>query len=433
MELDISAYCGKQLHCACGRTHFCDIDRVEIDKGALSRLPEILQDAQKIFLVADTNTWAVCGEAVAAYLKDWVNGKLVYEREGKLIPNEAAVAELNAAMPVDTDLVVGIGSGVINDICKFVTWKKKIPCAIVATAPSMDGYASSGAAMIWEGMKVTFTTHPPKYIVADTDIVKNAPMDMIQAGYGDIINKYSSLNDWRLANLLNGEYLCQPIYDLVMEVTDNIRDSAAAVVNREDKAITLLMKGLVLIGMTLSLVESTRPGSGSEHHLGHFFEVTGLIHGKGHFMHGTDVAYASILTAGMREQLCEAGPDFCMEPEQERLDAWERIYGPVKPEVEALQKTAGSYTRDRTAQYREKWQEITTILRECPTAAQMKSMMGAVGFDMDAFEAMYGDRRIRDAMFYGKDLKDRYSFLWIYYSVFSGRKETVTWRQFLQN
>ena len=161
MELDILAYCNKEIHCACGRTHICPIEHVEVSCGALKQLPTILGSFNHIFLVADTNTWAVCGDPVYDLLRTQANGCHVYERPGMLVPDERAIDELMTVLPENTDLVLGIGSGVINDLCKYVTWKKGLECAIVATAPSMDGFASSGAAMITDGMKVTYTTHPP--------------------------------------------------------------------------------------------------------------------------------------------------------------------------------------------------------------------------------------------------------------------------------
>lgn len=432
MTLDISKYCSREIDCSCGRKHFCPISSVEIRKGALETLPALLREYSNIYLVADTNTYRVCGETVRALLADKMAGCLVYEREGMLVPDERAIEELMEALPEQTDFVLGVGSGVINDICKYTTWKLGLVCGIVATAPSMDGYASSGAAMITDGMKVTYTTHPPKYLIADVDVVKNAPMDMIRAGYGDIIGKYSSLNDWKLSNLINGEYFCGEIYDLVMEVTNNIRDCADRIIAREEEAIEYLTKALVLIGITLSLLGSTRPGSGSEHHLSHFFEITGLVHKQPHFVHGTDVAYATILTAGMRQQICaQEAPEFCREPEKERIAAWDRIFGSVAQEVKALQQQACAYTRDRDGEYAEKWAQIREILGRCPTADQCRCMMEAVGFDMDAFECMYGQQKIRDAMLYGKDLKDRYSMLWIYYSLFSGKKDSVEYLSFL--
>lgn len=421
MQLDIEKYCNRPIQCACGHTHLCPIEAAVVKKGALDELPGLLRAYRRICLVADTHTWDACGEKVRAVLGEKVILCHIFERDGLLIPDETAVNELEAALPQDADFVVGIGSGVINDTCKYVTWKRGMDYAIVATAPSMDGYASSGAAMIVGGMKVTYTTRPPRFIVADVDVVKNAPMEMIRAGYGDIIGKYSALNDWRLAQLVNGEYFCREIHDLVLEVTDAIRDDAEAIVARREDAIELLTKALVLIGITLSLLGSTRPGSGSEHHLSHFFEIVGLVRNEPYFVHGTDVAYSTVVTAGMREKILQLDrPEFCREPEEQRLNAWQRIYGPIAGEVVQLQKDAGSYTKDLTAVYREKWPQIREILGSCPTAEACREMFRSAGYDLSAFEKMYGRDKIRNAMLYGKDLKNRYSVLWLYYELFSG-------------
>ena len=422
MNINLADYCNRRIPCSCGREHFCPISDIVISGGALNRLPEILCGYQKIFLTADTNTWRACGEHVYELLKDQCTGILVFECDGALVPDEQAIQTLAERVPDDADFILGVGSGVINDLCKYTAWNRKLDCGIVATAPSMDGFASSGAAMILGGMKVTYTTQPPKYIIADIDIVKNAPMDMIRSGYGDIIGKYSSLNDWELSHLICGEYFCPEIYDLVLRTTDDIRNLAAGIAAREDYAIEQLTKALVLIGITLSLVETTRPGSGSEHHLSHFFEIVGLVRHEKHFPHGTDVAYNTILTAGMREQICQIEePCFCEESAESRDGAWEKIYGSVADEVRTLQKEAGSYDRDLAPVYREKWQEIREILSKCPSAAECDKIMSAVGLSFPECERMYGKEKIRDAMLYGKDLKNRYSMLWLYYSLFSGK------------
>ena len=431
MKLDIAAYCSKEINCSCGRRHFCPISDVVVSSGALAHLPILLKEYSHIWLVADNNTAAVCADKIRSLLGHRIAGELIYQRDSMLVPDEAAVAELSDVISEQTDFILGIGSGVINDICQFVSWQRRMDYGIVATAPSMDGYASSGAAMITDGMKVTYTTHPPKYIVADVDVVKNAPLDMIRAGYGDIIGKYSSLNDWKLSRLINGEYFCQDIYDLVLDVTNHIRDSAERILARDADAIELLTKALILIGITLSLAETTRPGSGSEHHLSHFFEIVGLVNKQPHFVHGIDVAYNTILTAGMREQLAALDfPVFCQETAEQRLAAWHTIYKNIADEVIQLQAGAGSYEKTLEPIYQEKWQQIIAVLKECPSAVQCAEMFRSVGFDLAAQEKMYGRDKIRSAMLYGKDLKDRYSVLWLYYVMFSGKPEQVDYRKF---
>ena len=423
-ELDISSFCSREIPCSCGRRHFCPIREVVVEKGALSRLPALTVGFGHILLAADTNTWTVCGDAVSSLLGSSVQAKLVFSRRGQLVPDERAVDELESAVTEDTDLILGIGSGVINDLCKYVSWKRGLDCGIIATAPSMDGYASSGAAMIVGGMKVTYTAHPPRFILADVDIVKRAPMDMIRAGYGDIIGKYSSLNDWKLSRLMRGAYFCTEIHDLILKVTENVRGLAERIAERDDEAIAYLTKALILVGITLSLVGSTQPGSGSEHHLSHFFEIVSLLEDKPHFCHGIDVAYSTVVTAELRERIAAMKePAFCPEPERDRAAAWQRIYGRIAGEVCDLQEKAGSYARDMTDAYRENWEGVKAILAECPTADACRTMLTRAGYRPDAFEEMYGRQKIRDAVFYGKDLKDRYTVLWLYYELFSGHKD----------
>jgi len=424
MELNIASYCSREIACSCGHVHFCPIETVIVENGALEKLPGLMADYAHIVVAADQNTWAVCGERVCALLGEKVQDTLVFERTGVLVPDEKAVAELDALVTAETDFIVGIGSGVINDICKYVAWQRKMEYAIVCTAPSMDGYASSGAAMIMGGMKITYTTRPPRMIIADVDVVKNAPLDMIRSGYGDIIGKYSALNDWKLSQLINGEYFCPEIYGLVMRVTNATRDEAARIVAREDEAIAFLTKALILIGVTLSLLGSTRPGSGSEHHLSHFFEIVGLIHDEPYFLHGTDVAYSTVVTAGMREEICRLdAPVFTEVSAKDRLADYRRIFGDYAGEVQTLQEEARSYEKDRRALYQAKWPEIRALLAQCPGAEEIASVFAQAGYDMDAFEKLYGAEKIHDAMLYGKDLKDRYSVLWLYYALFGGREK----------
>ena len=425
-ELDLTPWYGREIECTCGRRHFCPIREIAVSRGALERLSDLTAEFRHILLAADTNTWAAAGERVSSILGGRVGGILIFHREGRLVPDEAAVNELEEALADDTDLILGIGSGVINDLCKYVSWKREMAYGIVATAPSMDGYASSGAAMIAGGMKVTYTARPPRFILADVDIVRQAPIDMLRAGYGDIIGKYSSLCDWRLARLMRGEFFCERIHDLVMTVTDSVRDLAERIAARDPDAVEYLTKALILIGITLSLVGSTRPGSGSEHHLSHFFEITSLLSGEPHFCHGIDVGYATLVTAGLRERIAALEePEFHPEPEVERLSAWNRIYGPIADEVKALQDEAGSYRREMAALYRERWPEIRALLSACPSAEECRGMLARAGYEPDGDKKLYGESRIRDAVFYGKDLKDRYSVLWLYYELFSGLKNTV--------
>ena len=211
--------------CECGRDHACPIRYLKIGEGAIGYLSVSTAEYKRILLVADENTYGAAGAAVEEVIGDRTVGRVIFGKE-LLIPDEAAIKRIEDAVGEDTELIVGIGSGVINDLCKYVAFLHGIKSGIIATAPSMDGYASSGAAMILGGMKVTVTANAPDVIIGDTDILKTAPLDMIRSGYADIIGKYSALCDWRLSHLVNGEHFCPFIYGIVKNKTDEIRAAA---------------------------------------------------------------------------------------------------------------------------------------------------------------------------------------------------------------
>ena len=417
--MELNQLLNHDITCSCGRTHRCDIDLVDIGRGAVERLPESVKNFENILLVADSNTFAVCGERVSNLLGAKIKDTCIFVTNDLLVPDEAAIEAVRAKMTPATDLILGIGSGVINDVCKYVSFFAGISSGIVATAPSMDGFASSGAAMILGGMKVTETTHAPALIIGDTEVLKNAPAEMIRSGYADIIGKYSALNDWKLSRLINGEYLCPEVYALVKEKTDLIRSLAKNIAAREDAAIEELMRDLVLIGVTLTLLSTTRPGSGSEHHLSHYFEITGLLNHHEYYLHGIDVLYSAALTARLREALLSQKPPFA--PYTEDRDAWEkeirRVYTTAADGIIALQDKVGLYADIDVKQLEKAWQEVCAILREAPGYEQMLSYVTAIGLDINECKAFYGKEILSDAVRYAKDLKDRYTVLWIAYAL----------------
>ena len=85
----------------------------------------------------------------------------------------------------------------------------------------------------------------------------------------------------------------------------------------------------------------------------------------------------------------------------------------------ALQNKLGWYNVDRVNIYRERWQEIRKLLAECPTSEHMRELTERVGLSYDSFKEFYGEEKIKDAYLYAKDLKDRYSVLWMYYDLFN--------------
>ena len=408
----------KGIHnCPCGKDHACPTEAVEIGSGVLPKIVDLCSGYEKVLLVADQNTYRVCGAEVEKLLGDQVEGLVLYQTGDKpLIPNEEALATLEAAVTGETQLIVGVGSGVINDLCKQVSFVKDLPYYIVATAPSMDGYTSVGSALILKGMKVTLNARPPKAVIADTKVLQSAPLDMIQAGVGDILGKHSCLNDWKLSAALNGEYFCETVCNLVYEAVDTVGKLTEAAVSRDEVALGALMEALVAVGFEMSYVGNSRPASGSEHHLSHYFEITGILDDAPYFSHGIDVIYSAVVTAAVRDKvLATEKPKHFVHD----AAAWEaeirRIYSSSADEVIKLQKKMGWYDVDGYQNVCEKWEQLKAILATAPTQAQMLEMVQRIGLDYNEFVKLYGQKKIDDAILYAKDLKDRYSVLWLAY------------------
>ena len=90
------------------------------------------------------------------------------------------------------------------------------------------------------------------------------------------------------------------------------------------------MEALVIIGIAMSYTGNSRPASGSEHHLSHYFEITGIVFGREYFLHGIDVAYSTVCTAAMCQQLLETDALPARLPVHDRehwLRAIRRNYG----------------------------------------------------------------------------------------------------------
>ena len=95
-----------------------------------------------------------------------------------------------------------------------------------------------------------------------------------------------------------------------------------------------------------------------------------------------------------------------------------KIYGSVADGCIALQDKIGNYALDRTDTYLSREREIKRLFKNTPTSWEIEGMLRLVGLDLSEFHAKYGTEKINDAISYAKDLKDRYTVLWLYYDLF---------------
>lgn len=191
--------------CGCGKRHKTSVREVVSELGAVEKITDLVKffNSSKPFILADTNTYKAAGERVSQILH---NDRISYSEyvfgDGPVKPDEKSVGSVMMHFDSDCNLIIAVGSGVINDIGKILSKLTKNPYIIVATAPSMDGYASATSSMDIDGLKVSLSSRCPDVIIGDIDILKNAPIRMIQSGLGDMLAKYISICEWRIAHLL---------------------------------------------------------------------------------------------------------------------------------------------------------------------------------------------------------------------------------------
>ena len=129
--------------------------------------------------------------------------------------------------------------------------------------------------------------------------------------------------------------------------------------------------------------------------------------------------YSTYVTAQLREKLLEISyPKAQFTPNRNTYECdINEAYGVVGSGCIALQDKLGTYKKDRGSVYNSREQEIKAVLSEMPTADEIKSMLDMVELDLGEFYALYGEDKINTAIKYAKDLKDRYTVLWMYYDI----------------
>lgn len=332
--------------CSCGKTHHLDISCIQIGKNVISELPSILRDFKhkKIYILSDNNTWKAAGEKVYHLLKGNhfdVVSTMLDRGENILIPDEKAVGEMFMGLPADTGMIVSVGSGTLNDMAKYMSSRTKIPYTIVCTAPSMDGYASSGAPLMNGGRKISYTATLPYAIIGDTEIMKHAPMKMILAGYGDIIGKLTALADWKLSHEITGEYYCETIVKLVQKAVDKVVNTRFDLAARDDDAICYLIEALILTGVAMGLIGVSRPASGAEHMLSHYWEMTVIASGKNPELHGIKVGIATPIIAKIFDEMKDQLPESVTKiapSAQYATQLLKDVNAPILPEEAGIDK-----------------------------------------------------------------------------------------------
>ena len=199
---------------------------------------------------------------------------------------------VEAARATDAGFLVGLGGGKPIDVAKTASDRLGVGFVSVPTAASHDGIVS-GRSSIPEGdTRHSVAADPPLAVVADTELIAEAPWELTTAGCADIISNYTAVKDWRLAQRLKNVEYSEYAGALSEMTAEMLVDNADSIKKDLEESAWIVVKALVSSGVAMSIAGSSRPASGAEHLVSHQLDRIA----PGRALHGHQVGVASIVT-----------------------------------------------------------------------------------------------------------------------------------------
>ncbi|MBN2717669.1 MAG: sn-glycerol-1-phosphate dehydrogenase [Deltaproteobacteria bacterium] len=414
--------------CLCGRTHAIDTQRFVIDVGAIQSVAGCareLVDGRVAGLVSDKNTFRIAGDRVQRLLQQAgyrVTLCVVPDAEGGRPHATFEAVQAVERQLESVDFIAAVGSGTINDLGKLASYRLKIPYLVVATAPSMNGYTSAIAAIMKDGLKCTMDCHQPVAVIADLDVLSQAPMHLIQAGLGDLESKPVSTADFLLSSLLRGTYYC-PVPGRVVAVAEQrAQASAHRLPQRDPAAIRVLTEALLLSGCSMKLAGSSSPASGGEHLISHLWDMTAPAESRVEGFHGAQVGVATIVSASLYEYLQSLSPDdICVDRLVEtRPSAQAEMALVVKHHGSLGQVAAAEFRQKRLddAAYRaeltyikENWSRIWDALTMLKPASEIRNTLASAGCPLTMDALALTEAHLRHSFLYAREIRGRFTVL----------------------
>ena len=295
---------------------------MQIGSGLVNCVGEILKKnnfPENILIVADKDTLNAA-KGIEESLKDFSVEYKVY--------NEIRVADMTHVEELE-DLVNGknigilsVGTGSVNDPCRLAAARQNKMLCIFGTAPSMDGFASYSSPILKDGFKASYPAKSPEVIIGDTKILASAPTYLKSAGFGDMVAKYIGLVDWKISNILTGEYYCERVAKLTRDAVDKLMSMADRVTENDEETAGEIFKSLLMTGIGMSFTQNSRPASGSEHIIAHLVECVQLRDSIIPNYHGEDIGVFTLLMLKYYNGLAEKET---VTAKKENVN-WEDVY-----------------------------------------------------------------------------------------------------------
>ena len=391
---------------------------------ALLELLEYCRSRQlnRFLLVADTNTYDALGRRAECSLRErgWdVRTVILSGRE--LLADEQRVFKVLLHAGGEARTYVAAGSGTITDITRYASYCARNPFISLPTAPSVDAYESNGAALVVGGFKLTVPAQPPVAVYADLETLCAAPRRMIAAGFGDMLGKYTALADWKLAELIVDESYSESIEERARRALETCVTHSRAIGRAEPTGIEKLMHGLLESGRCMADAGMSRPASGSEHLLSHFWEMKLLQENRPAMLHGAKVGVGTVLAAKRYEiirgltrgevvsRLASASLP-SVEDETRRIRT---AYGPLadriitgqQPYLEMLEENFDKL-RQRVL---DRWPQIRTVAATVPPAKRIADLLEQAGAPSSYQALGLSDGDVEEALEFSRYIRSRFT------------------------
>ena len=388
--------------------------KVAIAANLAGRATALLADlglGPRLAVVSDPKTRAVLAERVVAGLAGANITELVLEEMPK--PDGETVARVRAAT-AGADALVAVGSGTINDLCKYAAFLDRKPYVVFGTAPSMNGYTSVSAAITEHGHKKSLPAAAPVGVFLDLAVLAAAPPRMIRSGLGDSICRPTAQADWLLAHLLLGQSYRRAPFLLLEADEAALLAKAGALLAGDTGAMELLARTLVLSGFGMTICGGSYPASQGEHLISHYIDMLGDPAWVPSF-HGEHIAVTALTMARLQEAML-AGEAPVLSPTRLDEAALIRHFGPALGAScwAAFAKKAmdAPATAALNAKLKREWPEIRAALRQVMRpSAEMEAALKAAGAPTRPADIHIPEAFYRQAVLQAREIRDRYTFL----------------------
>ena len=429
----------------------------EMGNGISNKAPEIFKSCfpgRKAVIVADINTWAVLGEAVYGYMTEagiptdkYIIEKKEFHADWKYVEMtdciiegrfEDAKAIENDPNHVETEpekmfkeacpeynVLVSVGSGVINDLCKLASFHHGQSYLVMATAASVDGYSSFGASITYQGSKQTFNCSAPVAIIADIDIIAAAPKEMTAAGYADLAAKVPAGAEWMIADFVNSEPIQDDAWHVLQDFLDDFLSDPVGTAEGKSSAVADLFEGLTLSGIAMQAAKSSRPASCCDHLFSHILDMTEHRFNGKLQSHGFQVAIGTLTMCAVFDEffkldfsnldvdtLVEKWPS--LEEEQERaLKVFEGFPAPKLGYEHITNKYEGKEAvRKQLSDLKAQWPELKAKLQnQVYSFEKMQNLFRLAGAPCDPSDIGVSREQIKEMFPKVQLMRSRYNLL----------------------